>query len=212
MGYDTDGQAINQAIQDLLKTKDPGYEYDANELLFAYRTCYGGNPTKFSMDLIHAVLRQRSFYEKVSRLNWKDAESFRRAIRGYHDFLHLIKTNPRKTMVPTLEIDCVWHTHMLKVGSYRQFCLRHLGRVINHDDSIPSTAIDTHVRATLDAWKKNSLHYEVDLTATLEIKRENGFLAPVKVSEAPFGADFHPGFVLLPADHHNVPISKSIIT
>ncbi|QRW13176.1 hypothetical protein RhiLY_12175 [Ceratobasidium sp. AG-Ba] len=39
-------------------------------------------------------------------------------------------------MVPTLDIDLVWHTMMLRPHAYREATLKFLGRVLPHDDMI----------------------------------------------------------------------------
>lgn len=46
----------------------------------------------------------------------------------------------RQALVPTLDIDLAWHTHMLSPAHYRQFQLVHYGRVLNHDDSVQATS------------------------------------------------------------------------
>ncbi|KAI9232275.1 MAG: hypothetical protein BYD32DRAFT_172819 [Podila humilis] len=46
----------------------------------------------------------------------------------------------RQALVPTLDIDLAWHTHMLSPAHYRQYQLAHYGRVLNHDDSVQATS------------------------------------------------------------------------
>ncbi|KAF9983031.1 hypothetical protein BGZ65_002260 [Modicella reniformis] len=46
----------------------------------------------------------------------------------------------RHALVPTLDIDLAWHTHMLSPAHYRQFQLLHYGRVLNHDDTVQATS------------------------------------------------------------------------
>ncbi|KAG0019271.1 hypothetical protein BGZ82_000182, partial [Podila clonocystis] len=46
----------------------------------------------------------------------------------------------RQALVPTLDIDLAWHTHMLSPAHYRQYQLVHYGRVLNHDDSVQATS------------------------------------------------------------------------
>ncbi|KAI8065461.1 hypothetical protein BC940DRAFT_211756, partial [Gongronella butleri] len=60
---------------------------------------------------------------------------------------------PSMVCVPTIEIDCAWHTHMLLAPSYRDFCMRHMRRIINHDDTIPETTLSKHANATQKAWE-----------------------------------------------------------
>ncbi|KAF9336508.1 hypothetical protein BG006_008427 [Podila minutissima] len=46
----------------------------------------------------------------------------------------------RQALVPTLDIDLAWHTHMLSPAHYRQYQLVHYARVLNHDDSVQATS------------------------------------------------------------------------
>ncbi|KAG0264322.1 hypothetical protein BG011_007070 [Mortierella polycephala] len=49
----------------------------------------------------------------------------------------------RHALVPTLDIDLAWHTHMLSPPHYRQYQMVHYGRVLNHDDSVQATSTMT---------------------------------------------------------------------
>jgi hypothetical protein len=54
--------------------------------------------------------------------------------------------------VPTLDIDLIWHTHMLFPKNYQQFGLKRTGRVIHHDDSIVQTVLDNSFQKTSKKW------------------------------------------------------------
>ena len=111
-----------------------------------------------SVDLIQAVARQYKFAFKVTKnVNWNAPEGIINGIRQYSTFLAVIKNNPELTAVPTIEIgkynfviaqkdisqmlifisDLAWHTHMLHHDKYRKFTMRNVGRLVNHDDTIP---------------------------------------------------------------------------
>ncbi|KAF8979815.1 hypothetical protein BGZ46_004995 [Entomortierella lignicola] len=49
----------------------------------------------------------------------------------------------RHALVPTLDIDLAWHTHMLSPENYRQYQLINYGRVLNHDDTVQATSTMT---------------------------------------------------------------------
>ncbi|KAF9433759.1 hypothetical protein BGZ76_009011 [Entomortierella beljakovae] len=49
----------------------------------------------------------------------------------------------RHALVPTLDIDLAWHTHMLSPAHYRQLLLLQYGRVLNHDDTVQATSTMT---------------------------------------------------------------------
>ncbi|GAB4199560.1 MAG: hypothetical protein Fur006_50330 [Coleofasciculaceae cyanobacterium] len=54
------------------------------------------------------------------------------AIAGYLNFLSLIHLYPNLPLVPTQEIDRVWHHHILDTSKYAQDCQMLFGRFIHH--------------------------------------------------------------------------------
>ncbi|GAB1317002.1 hypothetical protein MFIFM68171_07212 [Madurella fahalii] len=68
----------------------------------------------------------------------------------YLRFLQLMKAHESTTFVPTLDIDLIWHTHQLSPAAYERYCRIHVGRLINHDDTIKAT----HRASALDDTKK----------------------------------------------------------
>ena len=55
-----------------------------------------------------------------------------RAIAHYKMFLHLLYLYPNSTIVPTQEIDRVWHQHILDTRKYAQDCQWLFGYFIHH--------------------------------------------------------------------------------
>ena len=54
----------------------------------------------------------------------------------YKGFLHLAaKSKGQLFLVPTYDIDLMWHTHQLDPIAYRIDTLHALGKVLNHDDT-----------------------------------------------------------------------------
>ncbi|KAK1753320.1 hypothetical protein QBC47DRAFT_462933 [Echria macrotheca] len=74
------------------------------------------------------------------------------AVERYRRFLELLRDNPGQTMVPTLDIDLVWHTHQLSPAAYAAYCETHVGRAINHDDTIRAAYRSTGQDTTAVAW------------------------------------------------------------
>ncbi|CAO3599243.1 unnamed protein product [Absidia cylindrospora] len=151
--------AYERQIHEQLKFHGDKYEYDANELLYAIRSSYHGNPSPFSIDLIHAVARQRKFYHLVMLSDWHDSEVLSSSLQRYHDFMFIMMANPTMIAVPTVGIDVVFHTHMIQGALYRAFTLRHLKRVINHDDGIPLTSLKEYAIETNNAWQVVPMRY-----------------------------------------------------
>lgn len=55
-----------------------------------------------------------------------------RAIANYKRFLHLLYLYPHSTIVPTQEIDEVWHQHILDTRKYDQDCQWLFGYFVHH--------------------------------------------------------------------------------
>ncbi|CAO3629383.1 unnamed protein product [Cunninghamella echinulata] len=181
--------AYEKQLNELLKFHGEKYEYDANELLYAIRTCYQGNPSPFSIDLLHGVARQRKFYDDILNVNWEGYRVFVNGIRHYHDFLALLHLNTYLRAVPTLEIDVAFHTHMIHSYEYRKFMLSHLNRVINHDDDVPETKIEDYIYVWKEAW--NKMHFCYYLTSFFR------FEAELKLSLETFEYYYFPGKVTI---------------
>lgn len=127
-------------------------------------------------NLWHRPLRQfckDGFVDRVLALNeTQGVES--RAIVRYLQFLQLIKER-KLTLVPTLDVDLVWHTHQLSPLSYHDYCRTHVGRLINHDDTMRATNRSVAIDTTARAWvmRYNESYFEPHNQAmNAEIKRQ----------------------------------------
>lgn len=91
----------------------------------------------------------------------------REAEKRYKGFLHLIKRatkaaehsdGPRPFIVPTYDIDLLWHAHQLRPMAYRKDMIRLLGRVLDHDDTdsdrSPGQKLNTSFLDTCELWVK----------------------------------------------------------
>jgi len=114
------------------------------------------HPARGDFDLVAAVLRQGSFISKVDGLGWTRYPSesmLLQSIERYGTFLDLMASGAVKSLVPTLDIDLVWHTHQLKGARYREDTQRLLGHVLDHNDNIPEGKLSVDFAATEAAWK-----------------------------------------------------------
>ncbi|KAH9031145.1 hypothetical protein EDB85DRAFT_2243135, partial [Lactarius pseudohatsudake] len=116
----------------------------------------------FSVDLIGAVLRQGSFVRNIYDLGWtsssyfekhEDAAVLHHAIVRYHAFLDLMSSS-QMVVVPTLDIDLVWHSHQLSGPRYHKDCRTNVGRYIDHDDKVEQFHLSDAFDATCRAWEK----------------------------------------------------------
>ncbi|KAL3432071.1 hypothetical protein BDV09DRAFT_135571 [Aspergillus tetrazonus] len=96
--------------------------------------------------LVQNVERQCVFVDKMHAHRWIRSPAvngtLRRAIDRYDNFLNLFRLYPNKFLVPTLDIDLVWHTHQCSAAKYRTFVTERVGRFINHEDKIGRGTLD----------------------------------------------------------------------
>jgi hypothetical protein len=65
-----------------------------------------------------------------------DERYLRAAEQRYKGFLQLFRmTDSKFFLVPTYDIDLIWHAHQLNAIAYSNDMTRILGKVLNHDDS-----------------------------------------------------------------------------
>lgn len=77
-----------------------------------------------SLDLQYLALR-------LIKQNW-DPEEAQEAVRKYKNFLILKCLYPNRGLVPTYEIDEVWHSHILHTKNYFRDCEQMFGRYFHH--------------------------------------------------------------------------------
>ncbi|PVF98716.1 hypothetical protein CPB86DRAFT_814557 [Serendipita vermifera] len=119
---------------------------------------------QFSLDLVAAVKRQASFIAQVAAVGWTQRPKGIEGIVGdsiekYHCFLRKIWENHAALAVPTLEIDLAWHTHQLNIDQYRQDSMMLFGRILQHDDDIPSPELNKAFNRNSYDWK-NLFHMD----------------------------------------------------
>lgn len=113
-----------------------------------------------TIDLTNAVLRQGRFVDTMSHHLWIRAPSLAYTLsRGrsrYRDFFVLLGAYPANTMVPTIDIDLVWHTHQLNPPAYRAFSLEVAGgRFVNHIDTISNATRGNAFGVIRDLWQRH---------------------------------------------------------
>eukprot|EP00961_Rhodomonas_salina_P000362 4943-Rhodomonas_salina.1 len=88
-----------------------------------------------SADLVGCARRQSSFLWQVSAREYDDEAFLHRAVERYVKFLQLSAKFPSLFVVPTYDIDVVWHTHMAFPEQYKTDTVALTGKLFNHDDS-----------------------------------------------------------------------------
>lgn len=83
----------------------------------------------------------------VSTHQWTEQQA-KRAIQQYFKFLCLVWLYPDRPLIPTQQIDCVWHCHILHTHQYRQDCEALFGYYLDH---LPESGLDNHLEQSLQA-------------------------------------------------------------
>jgi hypothetical protein len=125
-----------------------------------------------SINLAKAVVRQRDFLDKFRKhdlylriFNQKDRSHFEHLVQNYVSFIKLARKN--EMIVPTFDIDLIWHTHMRCPLHYRRVSKSLCGFILDHDDSIEQNILSNNYRKTADQWKKT---YNTDYGKNIQRK------------------------------------------
>ena len=112
-------------------------------------------------DLLGSTERQADFLWQVSGERFGDDDFLREGVLNYYRFLQL-KQNASKQgtmLVPTYQIDLMWHTHILSsIEMYNEDCNRIVNSKLHHDDSLTDREeggiLDVSFMATKSLWIK----------------------------------------------------------
>jgi len=109
-------------------------------------------------NVLESCERQATFLWQVSQPNFSDIRFLGEGQTNYYKFLCL-KGSARKEqiVVPTYQIDLLWHTHILtSITDYNTDCRGILGSLLNHDDSLNDRAEDSDLnrafKQTCELW------------------------------------------------------------
>jgi hypothetical protein len=185
--------ANTQSVRDLLLHPESGVllgnslDAKTSALLRAYISfskdnfhCKRGS---FKFALPSAVHRQFSFAKKMHDYGWLHApfveSTINRARARYEMFLLIVSESPNAQIVPTPEVDLVWHTHQLSPQKYHDFCLWRIGRLYNHDDSNTYTRVESDNGTSKTIWENRfGTPYSVCFCLSCEASRGDGGIIP----------------------------------
>ncbi|MCJ1400340.1 hypothetical protein MMC11_003545 [Xylographa trunciseda] len=110
-----------------------------------------------SIELIGATLRQGRFVDTMAHHLWIRSPALpgtlSRARARYTRYFALLAAHPGQPMVPTIDIDLVWHTHQQAPAAYHAFSLRATGgRFVNHADTIDNAVRKGGLGVVRDLW------------------------------------------------------------
>lgn len=110
-------------------------------------------------DLVGCVLRQHRFTTAMNHIDWLHLpfirEGMKELIVRYARFFSLLtKYEQQQVLVPTLDIDLVWHTHQLLMVYYFEDCMHTPAQfVIDHDDKVEQGRLDGGFEATARLYR-----------------------------------------------------------
>ncbi|CAF1418658.1 unnamed protein product [Didymodactylos carnosus] len=154
-------QISNMDVYEKKKVKHDGCGSCPRMAIDYHKRVKGTITFRSSIDLVHAVERQQDFLAKFSRhylytCNLKSdvnlKEKFVQLVQTYVSFMKLADKN--QIIVPTFDIDLIWHTHMRNPLQYRAACMQLCGFVLNHDDDTSSETLNGAYEKTAEKWKK----------------------------------------------------------
>ncbi|KAL6452182.1 GRDP2 Glycine-rich domain-containing protein 2 [Candida maltosa Xu316] len=111
-------------------------------------------------DLVSCVMRQSKFIDSMNEFNWLQSPYLSDCIdeaRIRYDRFFSMLTNPsiKEMLVPTLDIDLVWHTHQLMMYGYFRDCKQSPAhKFIDHNDKVDDEALDNGFDYTANEYKK----------------------------------------------------------
>lgn len=75
-------------------------------------------------------------------------------IQRYEKFIRLFKKKHDTVIVPTFDIDVLWHAHMLTPEMYASDMKNVLGRVLDHDDGFDKNNLVAGFASTENIWER----------------------------------------------------------
>ena len=111
-------------------------------------------------DVAGSAERQATFLWQVSGPRFSDESFLRDGVINYGRFLTLMRLHPGAFLVPTYQLDLIWHTHILaSTKAYQADCTAITGfkHAPDHDDSVndrssPETKLNVSTTSTRKLW------------------------------------------------------------
>ncbi|CAF4835582.1 unnamed protein product [Rotaria sp. Silwood1] len=102
-----------------------------------------------------------SLLEKASNFQkkWRKSVILRQMIRRYYRFMQLKVLYPKKFLIPTIDIEIVWQTHLLRPLIYQNDCLRLFHQIIDHSLLLNHTQQSFKEQAFLDTLHLYEKHF-----------------------------------------------------
>ncbi|CUS11570.1 unnamed protein product [Tuber aestivum] len=154
---------MNRSLKNrkFLKSRVVPYRYLDREGKISFRRMmsrFWSNPSTFSIHLVGAVIRQGAFVQKMAEIDWLHSpaivDTIEAAVKKFERFMDMIKNYPDRCVVPTLNVDLVWHTLMGNPSSYWKYSVAITGKFIGHDDKIDEAKLGEAYTWTCQKYQK----------------------------------------------------------
>lgn len=108
-------------------------------------------------DIVASCLHQGTFLYQISQPEFTNETFLHRGVENYIKFIRLLPMKQHKYIVPTYQIDLVWHTHILSSGyQYHNDNMDINGYILDHNDTLNVRTVggelDTNFRDTVKLW------------------------------------------------------------
>eukprot|EP01114_Cavostelium_apophysatum_P023627 TRINITY_DN8962_c0_g1_i1.p1 TRINITY_DN8962_c0_g1~~TRINITY_DN8962_c0_g1_i1.p1 ORF type:complete len:431 (+),score=52.11 TRINITY_DN8962_c0_g1_i1:49-1341(+) len=148
-----------------------------------------------NMNLSHSSASQSRFICRFDENDLSHDKFLSEGEKLYKQFFYLMKIKEKdKMLVPTLQIDLFWHAHMRSPVKYETDCKRILGRILDHDDSVPNNLLEEHLEYTKALWLKTfNRNYPVNTPKKKQPNSPNGTCAGCALCSSSCGGTFAGG-------------------
>ncbi|CAF2505047.1 unnamed protein product [Rotaria sp. Silwood2] len=139
---------------------------------------------ELSVNIDRTVIAMIAFLEKINGFvtNWRRSTVAEQMIMRYYRFMQLKASYPNERLVPTLDIEIVWQTHLLRPDMYRDDCLRLFRRVIDHSLLIDNIGESLKEQAFANTCRLNEERFGEQYYPLLVNKEENKAWSPYRHS------------------------------
>ncbi|CAF1439208.1 unnamed protein product [Adineta steineri] len=116
---------------------------------------------KLSVDIDRTVIALITLLEKISEFATSRYRPiiFKQMIMRYYRFMQLKALYPKERLVPALDIEIVWQTHLLRPDMYRGDCLRLFHRIIDHSLLIDNNEESLKEQAFINTCRLYEEHF-----------------------------------------------------
>lgn len=131
------------------------------------------------IDLVDCVARHCVFIDKVDRMDWLNTLELRKSLElAFDRYLKFINMVPAvRSLIPTLDIDLLWHTHQLNHRAYHHFCNANCGKLVDHPDRIANFKFVPDFESFCSEWfKKHNQTYTLCLCDICSTSRDKSSL------------------------------------